>query len=36
MISGLYLLELDAYRKGVPKVEDKDLKKTFPDFAQEN
>jgi len=32
----IVLLELDAYRKGVPKVEDKDLKKTFPDFAQEN
>lgn len=32
----IVLLELDAYRKNVPKVEDKDLKKTFPDFAQEN
>jgi len=32
----IVLLELDAYRKGPPKVEDKDLKKTFPDFAQEN
>lgn len=32
----IVLLELDAYRKSPPKVEDKDLKKTFPDFAQEN
>ena len=32
----IVLLELDAYRKGPPKVEDKDLKKIFPDFAQEN
>lgn len=32
----IVLLELDAYRKGVPRVDDKDLKKTFPDFAQEN
>lgn len=32
----IVLLEMDAYRKSPPKVEDKDLKKTFPDFAQEN
>lgn len=32
----IVLLELDAYRKNPPKIEDKDLKKTFPDFAQEN
>jgi hypothetical protein len=32
----IVLLELDAYRKTQPKVDDKDLKKTFPDFAQEN
>ena len=32
----IVLLELDAYRKGPPKVDDRDLKKTFPDFAQEN
>ncbi len=32
----IVLLELDAYRKAPPKIEDKDLKKTFPDFAQEN
>lgn len=32
----IVLLEMDAYRKNPPKIEDKDLKKTFPDFAQEN
>lgn len=32
----IVLLELDAYKKGVPKIDDKDLKKVFPDFAQEN
>ena len=32
----IVLLELDAYRKSPPKVDDKDLKKVFPDFAQEN
>ena len=32
----IVLLEMDAYRKSPPKIEDKDLKKTFPDFAQEN
>ncbi len=32
----IVLLELDAYRKSPPKIEDKDLKKTFPDFAEEN
>lgn len=32
----IVLLELDAYRKTVPKVDDKDIKKTFPDFAEEN
>lgn len=32
----IVLLELDAYRKSPPKVDDKDLKKIFPDFAQEN
>jgi hypothetical protein len=32
----IVLLELDAYRKNPPKIDDKDIKKTFPDFAQEN
>lgn len=32
----IVLLELDAYRKSPPKIDDKDLKKVFPDFAQEN
>lgn len=32
----IVLLELDAYRKDPPKIDDKDLKKVFPDFAQEN
>lgn len=32
----LVLLELDAYRKNPPKVENRDLKKAFPDFAEEN
>jgi hypothetical protein len=32
----IVLLELDAYRKTTPKVEDKDIKKVFPDFAEEN
>lgn len=32
----IVLLELDAYRKVPLKVDDKDLKKVFPDFAQEN
>lgn len=32
----IVLLELDAYRKSTPKVDDKDIKKVFPDFAQEN
>lgn len=32
----IVLLELDAYRKSPPKIDDKDLKKIFPDFAQEN
>lgn len=32
----IVLLELDAYRKSPPRVDDKDLKKTFPDFAKEN
>lgn len=32
----IVLLELDAYRKGPPKVDDRDIKKVFPDFAQEN
>jgi hypothetical protein len=32
----IVLLELDAYRKSQPKIDDKDIKKVFPDFAQEN
>ena len=32
----IVLLELDAYRKSQTKVDDKDLKRVFPDFAQEN
>jgi hypothetical protein len=32
----IVLLELDAYRKSQPKAEDNDIKKVFPDFAQEN
>lgn len=32
----IVLLELDAYRKTPPKVDDKDLKKVFPDYGQEN
>ncbi len=32
----LVLLELDAYRKTQPKVSDKDVKKVFIDFAEEN
>lgn len=32
----IVLLELDAYRKTLPKIDDKELKKVFPDFAQEN
>lgn len=32
----IVLLELDAYRKTPPKLEDKDIKKIFPDFAEEN
>lgn len=32
----IVLLELDAYKKNVPKADDKDIKKTFPDFAEEN
>jgi hypothetical protein len=32
----IVLLELDAYKKSIPKIDDKDIKKTFPDFAEEN
>lgn len=32
----IVLLELDAYRKTPPKVSDKDIKKVFIDFAEEN
>jgi hypothetical protein len=32
----IVLLELDAYKKNIPKTDVKDVKKTFPDFAEEN
>jgi len=32
----IVLLELDAYRKSAPVIDDKDIKKVFPDFAEEN
>ena len=32
----LVLLELDAYKKNVRALSDKDLKRMFPDFAEEN
>lgn len=32
----IVLLELDAYRKTQPKISEKDIKKVFPDFAEEN
>lgn len=32
----IVLLELDAYQKSALKVDDKELKRVFPDFAQEN
>jgi len=32
----IVLLELDAYKKNIPKTDVKDVKKTFPDFSEEN
>ena len=32
----IVLLELDAYKKTIPQVDEKDIKKVFPDFAEEN
>lgn len=32
----IVLLELDAYKKVIPHIDDKDIKKIFPDFAEEN
>jgi hypothetical protein len=32
----IVLLEMDAYRKKSPVTNGKDIKKTFPDFAEEN
>jgi hypothetical protein len=32
----IVLLELDAYKKTIPQIGDKDIKKIFPDFAEEN
>jgi len=32
----IVLLELDAYKKNIPKTDVKDVRNTFPDFAEEN